>query len=404
MVMDEKISPFQPGEPVKPEKFQGRQKIIDKYSKFLYESSKGKSHHFFITGKRGMGKTSLARYLNECARHRYKMIGVHIVNEGIHDIDSLIIQIVENLLNEIEDEKWAEKIVKGFKDHVDKVGLFGVTLQFKPGKDLLNNLRNNFAHFLIDLIGNFKDKNGIFIIIDDINGLSKTAEFANWYKSFTDTLATSFSNPTPIAMMLTGYSEKLEALSQHNESFPRIFKHDNIGSLSKEEIKNFFIETFGQIDIKIEKQALNLMAHFSSGLPTMMQEIGDGVFWFNDGNIINRKDAFRGILRAGEEIGVKYLKPALDKSIKSDKYLDIFDKLGIDFVEHNIDQDYSFRKRDFKDKLNEDEINVFSDFLIRARSLNIIEFTGATRSGHYKFTNNLYPLYFFIRSSTRNET
>ncbi|MCL2156907.1 MAG: hypothetical protein FWH54_02665 [Methanobrevibacter sp.] len=127
-------------------------------------------------------------------------------------------------------------------------------------------------------------------------------------------------------------------------------------------------------------------------------------FWVNEKTIIDTKIALRGILRAGEEIGLKYLKPALDNSIKSDKYLDIFDKLGIDFVEHNIEEDYSFRKRDFKDKLNDDEIKVFGDFLIRARSLNIIEFTGATRSGHYKFTNNLYPLYFFIRSSTRNES
>jgi hypothetical protein len=97
--------------------------------------------------------------------------------------------------------------------------------------------------------------------------------------SFAETLATSFSTPTPIAMMLTGYSEKLDALSQHNESLPRIFKHDNIGSLSKDEIKKFFTKSFDKIDIELEKNALNLMAHFSSGLPTMMQEIGDGVFW-----------------------------------------------------------------------------------------------------------------------------
>jgi hypothetical protein len=40
-------------------------------------------------------------------------------------------------------------------------------------------MRNNFAHFLMDLASNFKDKNGIFIIIDDINGLSISPEFAN---------------------------------------------------------------------------------------------------------------------------------------------------------------------------------------------------------------------------------
>lgn len=151
----------------------------------------------------------------------------------------------------------------------------------------------------------------------------------------------------------------------------------------------------------IDEDALNLMVHFSSGHPTMMQEIGAGIYWTCDDKNISCRDAFIGIVRSGEEIGVKYLKSSLDSSIRSNKYLNIFNKLGEDFIT-NFNGEYSFKKKDFVSQLDENESKVFSDFLIRARQLGILEFSGAKKSGHYKFTNNLFPLYFAIKSFESN--
>ena len=71
-------------------------------------------------------------------------------------------------------------------------------------------------------MSNFKDGDGLFIIIDYINGLSETPDFTNWYKSFTDTLATSVEDAS-ICIMLAGYPEKFIRLYNHNSSFNRIF-------------------------------------------------------------------------------------------------------------------------------------------------------------------------------------
>lgn len=392
----DKPSPFQPGEPVRPEKFEGRTSIIEEYKNYLMQVVNGNPQHFFITGKRGMGKTSLANFISNIAKNDYSLITAHIMNDGVHTIEELIIQIIERILNSIKSEKWSKKIFDYLKDSIETVGFGGLNIKFKPSKNELKNIKDNFAFYLIDLINNFKDKDGVFIVIDDINGLSDTPDFANWYKSFADTMATSIDF-VPIGIMLTGYPEKLEALYNHNPSFNRIFRHNEIGSLEKGDIKNFFIKNFNSVNIQIENSALQLMVHFSSGLPTMMQEIGDGVFWVRTSDMIDKEIALVGIIRAGEEIGIKYLKPALDTSIRSDKYLSIFDKLGDDFLNH-ITEDYTFRKKDFVSNLDQHEEKVFSDFLKKARDLRIIEFTGAKRSGHYKFTNNLYPLYFAIQS------
>jgi len=399
MELIDKQSPFQPEEPVKPENFQGRKEIIEKYLPYIKQSANGNSQHFFITGKRGMGKTSLAAYLNEYAKHKYQMVGVHILNDGVHNVESIIKQIVERILNEIQEESWADKIINEFENHVEKVGFFGTTIKFKNNeKKLVENIKDNFAVFLNDIAKEFSDKKGILIILDDINGLTESPEFANWYKSFADTMATTYRGESPVTMILASYPEKLEALYNHNPSFNRIFKHSTVEELSDEEVKDFFTKTFDKVNISIEEEALDFMVHFSSGLPNMMQEIGDGVFWNNYDEMIDKNDAYQGIIRAGNEIGEKYLKPILDSSIRSDEYLTIFKKLGADFGKSVIGKEYIFKKRDFVEKLTQHEAKVFQDFLRRARALKIIEFSGAKKSGYYKFTSNLYPVFFMIEA------
>lgn len=144
------------------------------------------------------------------------------------------------------------------------------------------------------------------------------------------------------------------------------------------------------------------MVHFSLGFPTMMQEIGDAIYWINEESFISQKTALLGIIRAGSEIGVKYLKPAQDNSIRSEKYLNIFSKLGSDFL-NNTREEYSFKKQDFISSLSKNEQKVFDDFLTKARQLRILEFNGAEKSGDYKFTNNLYPIYFAIKYPEETE-
>lgn len=42
-------------------------------------------------------------------------------------------------------------------------------------------------------------------------------------------------------------------------------------------------------------------------------------------------------------------------------------------------------------------MKVFDGFLRRANELGIIELVGSKKQGTYKFTNNLYPVYFMIQ-------
>ena len=143
-----------------------------------------------------------------------------------------------------------------------------------------------------------KKKQGILIIIDDINGLSEHREFADWYKKLADTLAVSNHYELPAYFLLAGYPEKFEALVVHEESFGSIFHFDSIDCLSDDEVIEFFKDTFKQVGIEISDNTLSLMVTFSSGLPLMMQQIGDSIFWICENNYINEDDALTGIIDA----------------------------------------------------------------------------------------------------------
>ena len=110
MDISEKESLFQPGQPVSPDRFEGREDIIKEILKYFPAVRSGNPQHFFITGKRGMGKTSLANYISDFAHNNYSMVTAHIMNDGVHDIDELVVQIIERVLNAIRPEKWSSKI------------------------------------------------------------------------------------------------------------------------------------------------------------------------------------------------------------------------------------------------------------------------------------------------------
>lgn len=394
MQIETKESLFQPGQPVSADRFKGREESIIEILKYFPSIRNGNPQHFFITGKRGMGKTSLANFISDFASKNYSIVTAHVMNDGVHTIDELVCQIIEMILNSINSEKWSDKIFGFLEDHIEFVGFGGLNIKFKPSGNELRNIKDNFAFYLADLVSNFKDKDGLFIIIDDINGLSETPDFANWYKSFTDTLATSVGNAS-IGIMLTGYPEKFIRLYNHNPSFNRIFHVHELTRLSDDEIKEFYTDIFSIYKMNVDPLALEMMTKYSSGMPTMMQEIGDAVFWQDNDGEIDKNDAVLGVIEAGNRIGLKYLQPVLDQNIRSENYLSLFKKIGKELAAM---PNATFTKKTFSDVLNESESKVFKDFISRAKKLGIIELASSKKQGEYQFTNQLYPMYFMIQT------
>ena len=217
-------SPFEPGKPVSPHKFKGRikdcKKIIRNIPKVIHT---GIPQHFFITGKRGMGKTSFAKYVSRVAEDNFNMIPIHLNNGGGTTVDELIQKLLEALFDEFDKNYIGKNLVNLFIDNISEVKFAGTGFSLKNEKKLIQDVKDNFAKFLIKTCENLPEGYGIFILIDDINGLSDNIEFTNWYKGFFETIYFN-EEYVPAVFTLISYPKEFDNLCEINESFSRMFQ------------------------------------------------------------------------------------------------------------------------------------------------------------------------------------
>ena len=237
-------SPFEPGHHVSPDNFKGRSEDITKIMRYLPKIiNKGIPEHFFVIGKRGMGKTSFVKYVANKVEEDFHMLPIYVNNEGRDDIEDLIQLLLESMFKELDKTKKGKKIIEEFIGNINEIKLPGIGISLDNRKDFVKNVKNNFADFLLNISNSLKDNNGIFLIIDDINGLSKTSEFPNWYKGLSETIDFSDNN-VPIAFTLVSYRENFNKLTELNPSFSRIFHLIDIDHLDDDDIRTFFIDNF----------------------------------------------------------------------------------------------------------------------------------------------------------------
>ncbi|MDR3290663.1 MAG: ATP-binding protein [Methanobrevibacter sp.] len=159
----DKESLFQPGKPVDPNNFKGRVEKISDISRYLKQVSHGSHQHLFLTGKRGMGKSSFARYMGEIAMKECNMIYVHLYLDGVDKINDLLKEIIAKIISETE-ENWKDKISSLFGDTVKTIGFGGLKVEFAPSEDETKILVREFPRILNNILEKavYGGKKGLF--------------------------------------------------------------------------------------------------------------------------------------------------------------------------------------------------------------------------------------------------
>lgn len=385
-------SPFTPGNPVPLEFFVGREKQVNEIIRYANQSTRGKLENVFLSGDRGIGKSSLASMSRYWLQENENFLATHVFLGGTETLNELVRRIFEAIYKDHNKKNWFKKIADYFGNHVEKVGIFGIDVTFNPPEKKLTELVNYFPVALHNITEKIKnDKKALFIILDDINGFCKKPDFANWYKSFVDYVAVH-QLEFPVFLMLIGLPEIRDALSEHQPSLLRIFRVIEIEKLNNDEVSQFFKKAFDSVQMKIDADALQTMTEYSNGLPILMHEIGDAIFWNVTDNNVHDKNAMAGILEAADRIGKKYLDPKVYRAIRSEKYRAILRKIG-----EAIQPE--FHKNDILNKLNLTEQKVFGNFLNRMTEVGIIIKDIEKGRGYYKFVNKLYPIYIWLESA-----
>ena len=389
--MNLESSPFRPGQPVPLEFFVGRIKEIER----LHSMVKASIHQQrltigFITGERGIGKSSLANLVHRLSDSKCKTAGFHVSLGGVRELNEMVRKTFDQLLKESMEKPWHDQVAEFFENRVRKVGLFGFSVELNLKDSDLSLLTQNFVPALRNLLDKLKEqKDGLLLILDDINGLATSAEFANWLKSTVDEIAMS-EQKIPLCILVAGLEERRQEMVAIQPSLARVFELIEISPWSDEEATEFYQNTFQSAHAKIENEELGTLVRFTGGLPVLAHEIGDAVWRAAQSSEINEDEIYEGVFNAAEIIGLKLLEPQIFSAIRSERYRSILRKMTGELQ-------MRFRRAELATRLTNQEVKVMDNFLQRMRILGAIDTDPEVRGG-YKFPNLLHALYFMIES------
>lgn len=127
--MTSESSPFRPGQPVPAELFVGRLDAIERLRGLVRSADRGVFKIGFITGERGIGKSSLASFVRRLCEQDSGVTGCHVYLGGAHDLHEMARHVFDRLLKDSIDRPWRRQVLELFGDRVRKTGLFGVSVE-----------------------------------------------------------------------------------------------------------------------------------------------------------------------------------------------------------------------------------------------------------------------------------
>ena len=317
-------------------------------------------------------------------------MGCHVFLGGVQELNEVLRRTFDRVLKESTDKPWHKQVREFFGNHVRQVGLFGVTLELDLAERDLSTLAHDFVPTVMRLLdGIGEQKTGLFLILDDINGLASSEAFANWLKSTVDEIATS-GRRVPLCVLVVGLEERRQELVAKQPSLARVFDLIDIVPWSDDEVMEFYRNSFGSVNATVEDTDLHQLVRFTGGLPVLAHEIGDAVWRTARRKRIDSRAVVEGISTAAEVIGRKLLEPQVFSAIRSERYRSILRKMS---DEPRMD----FRRSELVKRLTSEESKVMDNFLQRMKRLGALQ-TDPEVKGGYRFPNRLNALYFWMES------
>ena len=394
-----KESPFTPGKPVEPEHFIARAEEVKRLQRAVQQTALGRNENIFITGERGIGKSSLASYTRYMAEKEYGLVGAYCSMGALRTLEAAVGTIFQRLLESCEKSVF-ERLKDAFHRYIRGITLpLGIGgIEFTDDKSDLQSLVSGFLPALHRFHEAAKEdgKKGVMVILDDLNGITGVPEFSHFLKSAVDGLATSRER-FPLLFVLVGVSTRREDLVEHQPSVARIFDVVELRLMSSEESTQFFEMMFNKQMINVAADAMLMMNQFSAGYPMLMHEVGDAVFWQNNDSHIDLKDAKQGIVEAARSVGRKYIGAQVGSLFRNKTYSSILLRMG-----QELPIGATFKRQELlKEDAPEKERQNLDNFLTRVKKLGIMK-DGEVR-GEYTFVNPLYHLYLWYEAKAKNE-
>jgi hypothetical protein len=387
-------SPFYPGQPVPVELFVGRASQINHImQRGVGQVEAGKPIALYIQGEYGIGKSSIAGFVQWVAEREHNLHSIYAplgAAQTVDDVGAAILEatIRSGALNPGRSEMLRNWLAKYIGDQ----SLFGVTIHADALKQDAPSITKGILPFLTEVFSRLKTSGvkGVFLVLDEINGVTADPQFAHFIKGIVDTNAMS-REPLPLLLTLSGVEERRREMIQKYQPIDRIFDVVEIRPMSENEMKEFFTRAFESVQMKVNEEAMQTLVHYSAGFPKIMHLVGDAAYWIDRDGIVDEEEAFQAIFEAAEEVGRKYVDQQVYRALHSKDYLSILAK-----VAQQGPDSMSFRKAEILAGLTETEKKKFNNFLQKMKALKVLK--SGDVQGEYVFNVRMVRLYIWLQS------
>ncbi len=387
-------SPFYPGQPVPVELFVGRTAQLDRMLRRGVEQvAAGKPVAMFIQGEYGIGKSSIAGFLQYLAAKDHNLHSIYAPLGGVESINDVAARVLEATIRSgAFDPSRNERIRNWLSKYIGEQSLFGVTIHAEALRRDAPSIAAGMLPFLAEVYARLKDTGtrGVFLALDEINGIAGDPHFAHLIKGVVDTNALS-NRPLPLLLLLCGVEERRREMIAQHQPVDRIFDVIDIAAMTESEMREFFTKAYASVQMTVDDEAMSLLCKYSAGFPKIMHLVGDAAFWIDRDGRVDRDDALQAVLTAADEVGKKYVDQQVYKALRSQDYHSILAKIarmGPDAM--------TFTKAEVAKGLTESEKKKFNNFLQKMKTLKVLR-SGDTQ-GEYVFNMRMVRLYIWLQS------
>lgn len=389
-------SPFFPGRPVPAELFVGRRTQIEYIlERGAGQVALGKPIAMFVRGEYGIGKSSIATYCQRAAESKLGLHPIYASLGGVSDLDEIGERILEATVRSGAFEPTrGVRIRNWLSKYVGEQELFGLKIRADELKKDAPSITSGLLAFLGEVVAQLAPTGikGVFLVLDEINGITAEPRFAHYLKTLVDTNAIA-PKPVPVLLMLCGVETRRRELIQHHQPVDRIFDIVDIDKMSEPEMAEFFRRAFDSVRMRVDSDAMWVLTHFSGGVPKIMHLVGDQAYWLADTDVVTQSIANRAVIHATESFGKQFLHQQVYSELRSEAYRRILQGLVAGPLEDG------FRRAAVMKALPASESTKFDNFIQRMKSLNVIH-EGESR-GDWRFHHPMIGLYIWMRSQER---
>lgn len=393
-------SPFYPGHPVPVELFTGREKEIEYIlRRGVGQTANGKPTTFFVQGEYGIGKSSIALYLQRAADLKHKMIGLYAPLGGVKTLADVAAMLLEaTIRSRVYDPTWREQVQDWLGRYIGKQTLFGVEIDFEALKRDAPKLASPTQ--ILSFLEEVQRRNaavrggtGVFVVFDEINGIAGEPAFAHFLKALIDLNAANTTR-LPFLLMLCGVEERRTDLVRCHQPLDRLFDVVDIHPMSEVEMEDFFTRAFARVGVTVSPEAMDQMTVAAAGFPKLMHLVGDKVYWqlAAADRVVHDMAAFDGVWEAAEHIGRTLVDQGVYKALSSKDYQSILGTIGRLLSPGET----TFTRQQLAAHLTAAERTKLSKFLTRMKELNVLK-PGDAR-GSYEFRVRMVQMYIWLRS------